>query len=126
MLNVQAGCRFADAAFSREVAKGQIKASSLGRYACISLSGLCAEWLKFGKSEGGLADVQQLDGMFKGLGFNQKKADGEVRWAVLNTISMLRRHSDTHDKLAAAMDSGASVGHCIGVIEEGLAECDDI
>lgn len=68
VLNVQAGCRFADASFAREVAKGQIKASSLGRYACISLSGLCSEYLKFGRSEGGLADVQQLDGMFKGLG----------------------------------------------------------
>lgn len=58
--------------------------------------------------------------------FDQKKADGEVRWAVLNTISMLRRHSETHDKLAAAMDSGASVGTCIGVIEDGLDNCDDI
>jgi hypothetical protein len=58
--------------------------------------------------------------------FDQKKADGEVRWAVLNTISMLRRHSQTHEKLAAAMDSGSSVGQCIGIIEDGLADCDDI
>ena len=58
--------------------------------------------------------------------FDQKKADSEVRWAVLNTISMLRRHSQTHEKLAAAMDSGESVGTCIGIIEDGLADCDDI
>jgi hypothetical protein len=43
-----------------------------------------------------------------------------VRWAVLNVAALLRRHADVHDKLAAAMDSGASVGACVALIEKEL------
>lgn len=62
----------------------------------------------------------QLDGLLKGLGFTQKKADSQVRWAVLNTVLALRRHKKARSQLAEAMSSGKSVGSCIGVIEENI------
>ena len=58
--------------------------------------------------------------------FTQKKTDGEIRWAVLNVTTLLRRHSNTHEKLADAMASGATVAACIGVIEAGLKASADI
>lgn len=58
--------------------------------------------------------------------FTQKKTDGEIRWAVLNVTTLLRRHSKTHEKLADAMAAGASVAACIGVIEDGLKGLSDI
>ncbi|PNH10660.1 hypothetical protein TSOC_002596 [Tetrabaena socialis] len=58
--------------------------------------------------------------------FSQKKADGEVRWAVLNCAAILRRHAGLHDELAAAMRSGRSVGQCIQLLELRLANCPDI
>jgi hypothetical protein len=67
----------------------------------------------------------QLDGLLKSLGFTQKKADSQVRWAVLNTILMLRRHERARSQLAEAMSSGKSVGTCIEVIE-GNINTDDI
>ncbi|KAL3159816.1 hypothetical protein ABBQ38_010220 [Trebouxia sp. C0009 RCD-2024] len=88
--------------------------------------GVAAEYLKFGRAEGGLGDVQQLDSLLRAIGFTQKKTDGEIRWAVLNVTSLLRRHSKTHEKLADAMATGASVAACIGVIEEGLKASTDI
>jgi hypothetical protein len=66
-LNVQAGCRFADAEFSKEVASGNLKASSLERFVCVALAGICSEYLKFGRSEGGKDDIAQLDVMLKAL-----------------------------------------------------------
>jgi hypothetical protein len=33
---------------------------------------------RFGKAEGGVGDVAQLDALLRGLQFSQKKADGEV------------------------------------------------
>lgn len=60
------------------------------------------------------------------LQFTQKKADAEVRWAVLNVADMLRRHAALHDQLAAAMRRGASVGACVQLIEERLAASGDI
>lgn len=53
--------------------------------------------------------------------FTQKKADGQIRWAVLNVTTLLRRYSDTHSKLARAMAAGQSVGSCIAVIEENTS-----
>ena len=58
--------------------------------------------------------------------FSQNKADGEVRWAVLNTVSILRRHTSTHEKLAAAMDAGQSVGSCISLLEDEFSRTKDI
>lgn len=51
--------------------------------------------------------------------FTQKKADGQVRWAVLNVTTLLRRYKQTHEKLAKAMADGQSVASCIGIIEDG-------
>eukprot|EP00951_Prasinocladus_malaysianus_P010794 scaffold79523_cov20-Prasinocladus_malaysianus.AAC.2 len=50
------------------------------------------------------------------------KADGEIRWAVLNTITLLRRYEDVHKKLAEAMLRGVSVGEAIKIIESNLPE----
>ena len=58
--------------------------------------------------------------------FSQMKANDEIRWAVLNVVGLLRRHSAVHDKLAAAMARGASVGACIAIIEGELTSCGDI
>lgn len=56
----------------------------------------------------------------------QAKADAQVRWAVLNVVTLLRRHEATHDALADAMSRGASVGECIALIERRLAGSSDI
>ena len=60
------------------------------------------------------------------LQFTQKKTDGQIRWAVLNVTSLLRRHSRTHEKLAHAMAEGSSVAACIGVIESDMKDSADI
>lgn len=125
-LNIQAGTTFCDSEFAAEVAGGTLKASSLERYTCVALAGVVTEYLRFDVAEGGLGDVQQLDAMFRALRFTQKKADAEVRWAVLNVADMLRRHAALHDQLAAAMRRGASVGACVQLIEERLAASGDI
>ena len=68
--------------------------------------------------------IAQLDMLIKGLGFTQKKADSQVRWSVLNTILMLRRHEGARAKLAEAMTMGKSVGSCIGIIEDNIDAAD--
>ena len=82
--------------------------------------------MKYGYAEGGTGDIQQLDSLLKSLQFTQKKADSEIRWAVLNTISVLRRHSQVHEALAKKMENGASIGECIQCIENGIAEGGDV
>ena len=58
--------------------------------------------------------------LLQGLGFTQKKADSQVRWSVLNTVLLLRRHKLARAKLAEAMSVGKSVGACLGIIEDTI------
>ncbi|MCI08279.1 stress regulated protein [Trifolium medium] len=70
------------------------------------MAGVCTEYLIYGVSEGGLDDIRKLDSLLNGLGFTQKKADSQVRWSVLNTVLLLRRHEAARAKLAEAMSMG--------------------
>ena len=169
------------------MASGTLSSSSLDRYTCIALAGVAAEYVTFGQAEGGLNDVQQLDGLLKALQvlaspgrsqllcrlaqmavrcskalalnaaatpsaqqklckmqggctparaaesigdervcvvvqFTQKKADSEIRWAILAVVTLLRRHSKTHKQLAKAMAAGKSVSECLAIIESNFAK----
>ena len=66
--NIQAGTQFCDKSFSEEIAKGQISSVSLDKYTCVALAGVTAEYLKYGRAEGGLGDVQQLDSLLRAIG----------------------------------------------------------
>ncbi|KAL2501217.1 hypothetical protein Fot_35065 [Forsythia ovata] len=123
-LNVQAGTAFVDFEFLEEVSKGKVSATTLNRFTCIALAGVATEYLIFGYAEGGLADINTLDRLLKSLGFTQKKADSQLRWAVLNTILILRRHEKTRVMLADAMSAGRSVGACIDIIENTIGDAD--
>eukprot|EP00798_Chlamydomonas_sp_ICE-L_P017090 gene17090-23386_t len=132
-LNIQAGTQFCDSEFTKEMQSGKMTSTTLSRFSCVALAGVVTEYLRFEEAEGGVGDIQQLDGLFKSLG----KADSEVRWSVLNVAMMLRRHEDLHDKLAEAMDRKASVGdlamdrkasvgELVQLVETSLAGCDDL
>ncbi|XP_011078009.1 uncharacterized protein LOC105161869 isoform X1 [Sesamum indicum] len=119
-LNVQAGTAFVDFEFLEEVNKGKVSATTLNKFSCIALAGVATEYLLFGTAEGGLADINTLDKLLKSLGFTQKKADAQVRWAVLNTVLILRRHEKARAVLADAMSEGRSVSSCVDAIEETI------
>ncbi|KAK6233084.1 hypothetical protein QQP08_017878 [Theobroma cacao] len=124
-LNIQAGTAFVDFEFLEEANAGKVSATTLNRFSCIALAGVATEYLLYGYAEGGLADINKLDALLKGLGFTQKKADSQVRWSVLNTILLLRRHEAARGQLAEAMSLGKSVGSCIDTIEDNIND-DDI
>ena len=50
------------------MAKGSISSVSLDKYTCVALSGVAAEYLTFGRAEGGLGDVHQLDALLQAIG----------------------------------------------------------
>lgn len=55
----------------------------MDRYTCVALAGVSAEYLKFGRAEGGLGDVQQLDALLRAIG---------VRTATVETHSPASLH----------------------------------
>ncbi|WVY94313.1 hypothetical protein V8G54_033401 [Vigna mungo] len=129
-LNIQAGTAFVDFEFQEEVNTGKVSATpwfyvkTLNRFSCIALAGVSTEYLIYGFSEGGLDDIRKLDLLLKGLGFTQKKADSQVRWSLLNTVLLLRRHEAARAKVAEALSMGKSVGTCIDIIESSIDDSD--
>lgn len=49
--------------------------------------------------------------------FTQLKADGEVRWAVLNIAAILKQYEALHLRLALAMEAGKSIGELAEMID---------
>lgn len=125
-ITVQAGTAFVDFQFLEEVKSGKLSSRTLSNFSCIALAGVATEYLLFGLAEGGIADIKQLDNLLKSLSFTQKKADSQIRWAVLNTITLLRRHEQARSKLAEAMMFSKSVGDCIDTIENEFMNAVDI
>ncbi|KAH7571995.1 hypothetical protein ACOSP7_014962 [Xanthoceras sorbifolium] len=123
-LNFQAGTAFVDFEFLEEVNTGRVSATTLNRFSCTLLAGVATEYLLYGYADGGFGDISMLDGLLQDLGFTQKKADSQVRWSLLNTVLLLRRHDVARARLAEAMNMGKSVGSCIEIIEDSIDEAD--
>lgn len=120
-INTQAGCVFCDSDIQQEVQSGKLSGNSLDRFVCIALGGVSTEYLLFDQAEGGMSDIQQLELLFQSLKFDQRQTNAQLRWAVMNTIGLLKRNTGTHAALTEAMLRGASVGECVSVIEGSLA-----
>eukprot|EP00471_Norrisiella_sphaerica_P003688 CAMPEP_0184488874 /NCGR_PEP_ID=MMETSP0113_2-20130426/13784_1 /TAXON_ID=91329 /ORGANISM="Norrisiella sphaerica, Strain BC52" /LENGTH=437 /DNA_ID=CAMNT_0026871981 /DNA_START=370 /DNA_END=1683 /DNA_ORIENTATION=- len=117
---VQAGTRFADEVFKMEISSGSIRTRSLDQFTCISLAGIASELVLLDKAEGGRSDLVQLDALLFALRFSPQRAAFQVRWAVYNTVSLIRQHKQTLEELADAMEEGKSVEVCIKLLEERL------
>eukprot|EP00467_Chlorarachnion_reptans_P001792 CAMPEP_0114499844 /NCGR_PEP_ID=MMETSP0109-20121206/7639_1 /TAXON_ID=29199 /ORGANISM="Chlorarachnion reptans, Strain CCCM449" /LENGTH=524 /DNA_ID=CAMNT_0001677449 /DNA_START=175 /DNA_END=1749 /DNA_ORIENTATION=+ len=117
---VQAGTRFADEMFKKEIASGSIRTRSLDQFTCISLAGIAAELVILDKAEGGRSDLVQLDGLLFALRFSPQRAAFQVRWAVYNTVSLLRQHKDVVEELADAMEDGKTIPELIKFLEDRI------
>lgn len=118
-LGVQAGTEFCDGDFQREVASGKLSSNSLDAFTCLGLAGVCAETVVYGRSEGGLADIAQLDSLLRRINFNQAKADDQVNKVAVCRIQCqaegARGFEGSHDGVTNALGlfhcAGAMVGH---------------
>ncbi|XP_022746218.1 uncharacterized protein LOC111296279 [Durio zibethinus] len=97
-----------------------ISNKTLNNFSCVVLGGLVAEQLQFGCIEGLHSDVDKLDKVLRWLGYSGSQVDDQVRWAALNTVSILHRHNETRSRLAEAMALGRSIGQCIDTIEKSV------
>ena len=56
------------------MARGSLSSVSLDKYSCVALSGVAAEYLTFGRAEGGLGDIHQLDALLQAIGVSFRRA----------------------------------------------------
>ena len=50
-----------------QVAGGMLSSGSLDRFCSVALAGVATEYVRFGQAEGGINDIQQLDGLLRAL-----------------------------------------------------------
>ncbi|KAI3506356.1 hypothetical protein L1887_28713 [Cichorium endivia] len=100
--------------------KRKLSSTVLNKFLCVIVGGLVAEYMSYGYSKGHHGDVEKLDMVLKWLQFTEDEANGLIRWAVLNTLMILRSYSEARLALVEAMTRGRSIGNCIDVIETAL------
>ncbi|KAF5779299.1 putative peptidase M41 [Helianthus annuus] len=100
--------------------KRKLSSTVLSKFACVIVGGLVAEHLAFGNSKGHYGDVEKLNRVLKWQRLTEDEANNLTRWAVLNTLTILHRHTKARSKLAEALLHGRSIGNCIHVIEANL------
>ena len=89
----------ADAAARRPPRFGP--ADSADALAIVSLSGIMAEIDEYGDSEGGAADLAQLQAIFDGYRFSEDAAVGTTRWAALQAHLILKREATAVEAVVA-------------------------
>ncbi|GKY91923.1 hypothetical protein MPSEU_000163900 [Mayamaea pseudoterrestris] len=98
--------------------------ATLDQLAVISVAGVCAEILAFGRAEGGIADLSQLRQLFASaqVEMSEREVTDRIRFALGYTMSQLRRHLGCLDALAEVMERDGSVEECVYAIET----CDNV
>lgn len=110
----------------------------LHRLAVVSLAGIVAECLCFGKAEGGLADLSQLS-MAQGRARSALGADASaqgrtpraceressernlVRWAAVQAYALLHSNGDAFERLVRALEAGLPLDACLVALEDAAA-----
>lgn len=93
--------------------------STIDKLAVVSVAGVCAEILAFGNAEGGLADFNQLAGLFNEAEpeLNERDRQNRIRYAMGFTMTQLRLHLGALDAVADVMERQGTVAECVAAIE---------
>lgn len=86
------------------------------------MAGIAAEAVNFGVCEGGVADEQALVQFLTSISppWNILKIQGQARWAVLQSILLIREHRAAYDALVEGLTEGKGIGDLIFEIEKHL------
>ncbi len=106
----------------REQAEGMapmISREEVAKLAIVSLAGVVSEYVRFGKAEGGLTDLVQLQVLLDMAGEkSEKDTEGLVNWAVIQAYTLIRQNERALVELMAALERRAGVVECMRIIED--------
>ena len=92
----------------------------------VSMAGIAGEVIGLGDAEGGAADVAQLRELLQQArpGLNRRAADDRIRWATLMALTLLNKHRDEHERVAAVLREGGDAAACLDAIETSAETLD--
>jgi hypothetical protein len=89
----------------------------LGALLVVSMSGVVAETLRFGRSQGGSEDFALAYSIMRETKVPVSKREGYLRWAAMQALLLLQKHRDSLDGAAAAMRSELPLLTCFAEID---------
>lgn len=116
----QGGTLFFDARLASEIERGRLTQESVERHALVLMAGIAGEALTFGEAEGGESDVQALVQLLGSLQppWDAERVRMQARWAVLQSINVLKENRAAYDAVCEAMRENRPLGDCIECIEQ--------
>jgi hypothetical protein len=121
-LDSVAGTIYYDSILNSQIQDGKVDRSSINRASVVIMAGIAAEAWQYGKAEGGVIDENSLFELLTTIQppWNIDRVKSQARWAVLQSLILLREHEDSYNALVVALDGGSSIGECIECIEDHL------
>ncbi len=121
-LDSVAGTIYYDSILNSQIQDGKVDRSSINRASVVIMAGIAAEAWKYGKAEGGVMDESSLFELLTTIQppWSIDRVKSQARWAVLQSLILLREHKDSYNALVLALERGCSMGECIEVIEDHL------
>lgn len=115
----QAGTLFSDDDMYVELKRGKLSNRAIDRYSIVSMAGIAAEAINYGEAEGGESDVQALLRLLTTLQppWTERNVRSQARWAVLESIMLLRGNAEAFEALCDAMRERKSLAECVLCIE---------
>ncbi|CAN8244705.1 unnamed protein product [Cochlearia groenlandica] len=101
--------------------QGNISSKMLNNFSCVILGGMVTEQMIFGYSEGYYSDAVKFKSVLRWRGLSETEKESHIRWAALNTVSLLHTYSEARVLLAEAMAKSKPVGACIEAIESAIS-----
>lgn len=113
----QAGTLFFDGSLADEAMRGRITSKTISRHSMVLMAGISSEAMCFQEAEGGASDVTALLNLLTSISWTPDQVQSEARWAVLQSVKLLRHNLSAFEALAEAMKENRPLGDCIDCIE---------
>ena len=72
------------------------------------MAGIAAEALRFGNTEGGIADERALVELFSSIQppWNILRIQGQARWSVIQAMALIKEHQASYDAIVKVFEEG--------------------
>lgn len=94
-----------------------LSAQQINRYAIVWMAGIAAETQTYGSAQGGDDDKAQLRSLWQQINLSAAEVDTQLRWALLQSNTLLEKQQAAYKALVAAMAKQEPVAVCREQIE---------
>lgn len=111
------GVQFDTQELEAELKQGKLSAQLVERYCTVWMSGIAAEQITFGNSEGGNDDRQKFRESLIKLGIPASELPQRERLSILRAKELLQNHQSAYEALVEALRERQSIEQCYEAIQ---------